>query len=89
MRKRQISKDNVKAQTALLDTRKKEYDLTLKELEDLNEMYVEFSYVGESFDRVSYFNDSISQYNYEHQHPNTGTKRNVMRILPRMISRTQ
>ena len=40
MRKKQISKDNVKAQTALLETRKKAYDLTLKELKDLDEMYV-------------------------------------------------
>ena len=42
MRKKQISKDNVKAQTALLETREKEYDLTLKELKDLEEMYVVF-----------------------------------------------
>ena len=46
MRKKQISKDNVKAQTALLETRKKAYDLTLKELKDLDEMYV--LNVGES-----------------------------------------
>jgi len=32
----------VKAQTALLETREKEYDLTLKELKDLEEMYVVF-----------------------------------------------
>ena len=42
----------MKAQTALLETRKKAYDLTLKELKDLDEMYV--LNVGESlFEFVS------------------------------------